>query len=554
MVHKIFRYMTLVSFISLILSLGLSLWVFSAHYEDQLISEMEAEASYMAIALNETEDDLACLARLESADSEKRVTLIDTNGEVLYDNNVAADTLENHQDRPEIAEAKTKGFGTAERQSGTLGTKVYYYAVRLDDGNILRVADTMGSIVNLLERIAISAGILSLLVFLLSILLSARLTKHILKPIEALDIDASPEGEVYDELLPLVEKIRAQKKEIKRQKKKVGRQKDQLQALIKNMQEGLLILNSSSEILSINPSAAKIFGADETIVGENLLHLTRDMRLLEAGKEAVAGAYQQLEMEHEGKTYRVFCSPVYRGEKKGAILLFLDITESVQAEKIRSEFSANVSHELKTPLTNLLGYSQMLSHGMAKPEDTVRFAKKIQAETERIVKLVDDIIKQSQLDEGTSFEKQPVDLLQLVEKTAERLEGLAEKNQITIQTKGISAYVFGNAGMLEELIYNLTENAIKYNQPAGRVVLQVDEDEEICLSVEDTGIGIPKEELSRIYERFYRVDKSHSRQIGGTGLGLSIVKHIARLHGARIETESTVGKGTRICVYFPKIR
>lgn len=554
MVRKIFRYMTLISFLCLLLSLGISLGVFNAYYGERLWEEMGMEASLIAAALQDTEDPLSYLRQADKAGPEKRLTLIDANGQVIYDNHADAGSLENHQERPEVMEAKENGFGMSDRLSVTQGTRVYYYAVRLEDGKILRVASHSYSVAQLVKRMAIPVGLMFLIVFLLLMYLSAKLTRHILKPIEALDIDATPREDVYDELLPFIEKIRVQKEEIKRQERKMGRQRDQLQALTQNMQEGMLILNNATEILSINPSAAKIFDTDTSIVGENLLHLTREMQLLKAGKEAVDGNYTQLEMTHDGKTYRVFCSPAYRGEKKGAILLFLDITESVLAEQIRREFSANVSHELKTPLTNILGYSQMLGHGMAKPEDAQRFAQKIETETERVVRLVDDIIKQSQLDERSSFEKQPIDILSAAQKAVERLEETARKNEISIQVNGISAYVLGNASMLDELIYNLTENAIKYNKPSGSVVLRIEEnEEEVCLLVEDTGIGIPKEEINRIYERFYRVDKSHSRQIGGTGLGLSIVKHIARLHQARIETESTLGKGTKISVYFPKL-
>lgn len=554
MVRKIFRYMTLISFLCLVLSLGISLGVFNAYYGERLREEMGMEASLIAAALNETDDQLSYLQKIDKAGPEKRLTLIDGNGQVVYDNHADAGNLENHQNRPEVMDAKENGFGMSDRLSVTQGTRVYYYAVRLEDGKILRVASHSYSVVQLVKRMAVPVGLMFLAVFLLLMFLSAKLTRHILKPIEALDIDSSDEGEVYDELLPFIEKIRVQKEEIEWQKRKVSRQKDQLQALTQNMQEGMLILNNATEILSINPSAAKIFDTDTSIVGENLLYLTRDIQLLKAGKEAVNGNYNQLELAHDGKTYRVFCSPAYRGEKKGAILLFLDITESVLAEQIRHEFSANVSHELKTPLTNLLGYSQMLGHGMAKTEDIQRFARKIETETERIVRLVDDIIKQSQLDERSSFEKQPIDIFAAAQRAAERLEEMAQKNEISVQVQGISAYVLGNASMLDELVYNLVENAIKYNKPSGSVTLQIEEnEEEVCLSVEDTGIGIPKEEINRIYERFYRVDKSHSRQIGGTGLGLSIVKHIARLHQARIETESTLGKGTKISVCFPRL-
>lgn len=556
MTRKIFGYMTVISFLCLLLSLGISLWGFSGYYAERLQKELREDANHISGLLNRADDDEVYLREYSNSFPGKRVSLIDTDGNVIYDNNVSAGTLDNHRDRPEVAEAALNGAASSERFSITLGTEVYYYAVRLGDGKILRMASVSYSVRQLAKQMAVPLGVLFVLIFALSVFLSSKLTRHILKPVEMLDIDNPEDAKVYDELVPFLDKIRIQKNEIKEQSRRLEKKKEQLAALTGNMREGLLILNKDAEIVSINLAAAKIFNADISVTGENILHLTRDMELIKAAKDAVGGIEYQLDIEKNGKVYRVFLSPVYRDGQGGAVILFLDVTETVRAEQIRREFSANVSHELKTPLTGLLGYSQMLGNGMVKEDDVRHFAKKIEEETGRIVKLVDDIIKQSRLDEGNSLEKQPVDLFELVKITGRRFSEKAKKDNISIDIQGTSAYVYGNYSMLEELIFNLAENAIKYNKASGSVIMSVDEtdDERVFVSVEDTGVGIPSEELSRIYERFYRADKSHSGKIEGTGLGLSIVKHIARLHNAEIKTESRVGQGTKISVYFPGMR
>ncbi len=505
-----------------------------------------------------------------------RVTLVEADGDVVFDTDGVAAQMENHAERPEIEAAMENGWGEAERYSDTFQEQNFYYAVALDNGQILRLAVSTDSVYGTLSGQFLLAAVLACAVFLISIPAADRLARRIVEPINQLDLRNPLQNVAYDELSPLLTRLEKQNRQIDEQMEALRARHAEFTAITENMQEGLVILNGHLQVLSINESARKILGVDrhgyeggtEGKMGEkdrplekegvplHILNLNRSQELLQAVREAQSGRSGRCQIEENGRKYSLLASPVAGEEGRGGVVIFLlDVTDQMEAEQMRREFSANVSHELKTPLTSISGYAEIMENGMVKAEDVSRFAGRIHKEALRLIQLVEDIIQLSRLDENntSTWAHESVELLSLCREVSGRLASQAGKRGITIEVSGKKETVTGVRRLLDEMITNLCDNAVKYNKDGGKVSLSVGEDRgRIWVSVADTGIGIAPEHHGRIFERFYRVDKSHSRETGGTGLGLSIVKHAAALHHAQIELESEENKGTRITVFFPE--
>ncbi|MGN0538084.1 MAG: ATP-binding protein [Acutalibacteraceae bacterium] len=489
------------------------------------------------------------------ADDNIRITLIGSDGTILFESEADIDKMENHLERPEVAQAIEKGTGSDKRTSKTLGQIDYYFAVREKDGNILRVSASVEDVYSIFASSMPYLGMLLILMLVLSIVISLILTKKIVRPINKIakeidKIDLSKEDtEIYDELVPFIHEIKQQRGEIKRQLAYVNEEKEKLAAIIKNMAEGIIILDNDQNIIMANESAERYFNFSEQSLNKNIIYVLRDTAFIDCIRHADDPEGSHVELKLNKRHLKVLAHAIYsENEKIGIICLIINVTTQFKADKMRREFTANVSHELKTPLTSISGYAELIETGMAKDEDACHFAKKIHDESARMLSLVRDIIKLSELDEldlTSGFVE--VDLFEIAKKAAETVVPMAEKRGITIKVEGESNIVFGDMTMLTELVFNLCDNAVRYNKENGSVRVSV---YNYIVSVKDTGIGIPEKHLPRIFERFYRVDKSRSKQTGGTGLGLAIVKHIAEQHGAELSVHSIVGEFTEITVDF----
>ena len=481
-----------------------------------------------------------------------RVTWIDHDGSVLYDSEAAADTMENHKDREEVREAFDNGIGESSRYSSTLSTKTLYRAVLLNDGTVVRVSVTQYTVLSLLLGMVQPIFAVFIVCIVISFLLAHNVAKRIVEPLNVVDLDHPLENDVYDELSPLLVKIDRQQRRIADQKTILQRQQEEFALVTDHMNEGLILLNEKAEVLSINRAAMGLFNAGKESIGCDFLTVDRSIALQNTVKAALQGKHGEVLLTRNGRKYQMNASAILRdGVISGAVLLFFDVTDAADAEQQRREFTANVSHELKSPLQSIMGSAELLENGLVKAEDVPRFVGHIRSEAGRLVVLIDDIIRLSQLDEGDELTAEPVDLLALAQDTAASLADKAEKNGITLKVQGEPLTYRGVRRLLSEILFNLCDNAIKYNRPNGSVTVTVAKEEKgIALSVADTGIGIPPEHLNRIFERFYCVDKSHSKETGGTGLGLSIVKHAAQYHGATVEVQSKEGEGTRFTIHF----
>lgn len=483
-----------------------------------------------------------------------RVSLIDDTGEVVFDSMADPATLENHLNRPEVAQAAQTGRGESERYSDTLGETTYYYAVRLAEGNILRLALTTDSVAAMLYTFIPVVLICLALAAGLAFVIARRLTKRIIAPINAIDLDA-PELDDYDELLPFLKKIETQKRELAAQLAQIENRTTTITAITRNMKEGLLLLDEGGSVLLANESVLEILDTEHA-VGRALAEVCRDAGFIAHAKACLGGEKAEMGMQINDRFYSVYFNPVLDGaDIGGAVVLFIDITEHYAAETQRKEFSANVSHELKTPLTTIAALSEMIADGTAKDEDVRPFAGKIKTQSNRLMDIIDDIIKLSEFDEGAGpkdfarfnlYDAADTVIGSLQEKAAERNIALALRGDPQL-------WAVANLRMVDELLYNLVDNAIKYNRDGGSVTVFLSaDDDQVTIAVEDSGIGIPGENIPRIFERFYRVDKSRSKKTGGTGLGLSIVKHIAEFHGGHVKVESKEGVGTIFIVKLQK--
>lgn len=514
--------------------------------------------SYNYMTLEEYKDVLTHLV------DNTRATLITEDGTVLFDSNASAAQMENHLDRPEIQDALKTGTGEDARKSSTTQIQTYYYAVRLSDNCVLRLARQYSSLHSMVLSSIPGIIVVMVVLFGLAFLLSRRLTMWMMRPVEqavrALD-QAGMNSEPYAELKPFFSHIREQDQQIHDQEEILRQERETLGIIANNMREGLLLISKSGDVISINPSAIRMLTGREAgpveFVGRNYLIVNRTQEMHACVKAALAGESEDAEFSMYGRVYHVYASPMVRlAEVQGAVVIVLDETQQRMAERSRQEFSANVSHELKTPLTSISGYAEMMENGMvASMEDIRTFSGSIHKEALRLIALIEDIIRLSRIEEEPRQENllEPVKMDDLCGAVLESLEPVAQKAGVTMKLEGNVPAVLGEDSMLSEMVYNLCENAIKYNRPGGSVWVRLEEQaKEICLTVKDNGIGIPEDSQLRVFERFYRVDKSRSKQIGGTGLGLSIVKHVVEFHQGRVELESALGAGTEIRVFLPK--
>lgn len=490
------------------------------------------------------------LERLETDSC--RITLVSSDGDVLYDSKTNAEKMENHAKREEIKEALKKGFGESSRYSATLTEETFYYAKKLANGNVVRVSVDHATMLTLVLGMLTPIIIVLIGALALSIFLAYRISKRIVEPLNSIDLDKPFENEAYDELAPLLTHIEYQKEQIHNQYKELEVRKSEFYAVIENMNEGLVLLSGDYTVLSINPAAGAFFSASPECIGKDFLTLERNHEINKALDNAVQDGRSEIEVSRNGHEYQLNISRIGSDEQKsGVVILVFDISDKVFAERNRKEFTANVSHELKTPLQSIMGSAELLENGLVKADDVPKFIGRIRSEAARLVTLIEDIIRLSQLDESTDFPLENADIYEIAKDEAETLSLTAQKRNVTISVKGKSTVIHAPKQLLHEIIYNLCDNAIKYNKEGGSVEVSVEEsDNNVILSVSDTGIGIPLDNQSRVFERFYRVDKSHSKETGGTGLGLSIVKHAVQYLNGKISLESTVGKGTKISVAF----
>ena len=487
-------------------------------------------------------------------DEDVRITWIAANGDVLYDSASDSEAMENHLQREEIQSALATGFGESARYSPTMMKQYLYCARKLSDGTVLRLSVSHNSVWVLLLGMLQPILIVIAVAAVLSFLLASRLSKRIVDPMNKLNLDEPLENEGYDELSPLLRRIYSQQQHLKDQQATLTQKQNELDAIVGHLEEGMILLDKSCKVITANQAALRLLDARATnIAGLDLLMLSRNLPLAEAVREAMDGRSATRKTELHGRTIQIQAAAVGKqDEMSGVAVVLFDITQSEQAEQRRREFTANVSHELKTPLQSISGYSELLMRGMAKDEDIQPFAQRIYGETQRLIQLVEDIINLSQLDEGSGYQWQQVNLYAIAAEVTGSLEHCAEEKQVRLALEGGDATLQGVPELLRGIVYNLTDNAIKYNRTGGSVTVTVAQEKDAAvLTVSDTGIGIPEEERDRIFERFYRVDKSRSKEVGGTGLGLSIVKHAAFLHKAAIDVTSQLGAGTSIQVRFP---
>jgi len=555
--RKIFRTIFTSLLLATLLTASLVFGILYMQFYSEMKSEVKREAAYINAGYSISGEDF--LKNIEDASSYSnelsRITLIAPEGTVLFDNYALADEMENHADRPEIQKAILYGSGEATRLSDTIGQQTFYHALRLPDGSVLRVARTTASVFASAASCIPYLIAMVILIAVLSMFIAKRRTRGIIDPINNLDLDDPLSNEVYEELAPLLSRIAKQRRDLEENLREISRRQEEFETITGNLSEGLILLNGKGSILSVNPAAARLFDIDpDKSTGRDILTVCRSLQMQKLLHDAILGKRSETSISIGGGQYQMIASPVEsHGLITGVVLLTLDVTEKFAAEKLRREFTANVSHELKTPLQSISGYAEIIQNGLVKPEDIPRFIGQIYSESQRLISLVEDIIRLSRLDEGGEMQREESDLFDLANKTVSYLSPSAKEASVTLETHGESVVISGVPQLLGEIIYNLCENAIKYNRPGGRVDVSVESrNSEAVLTVRDTGIGITKEHQSRIFERFYRVDKSHSKETGGTGLGLSIVKHAALIHGAKIEVDSTPGIGTTMTVRFPK--
>ncbi len=546
MTDKIFRSTFFTSLIVLLASLVLVMGVLFGAFENRITEELGVEAQYVSQAV---ESEGAEFLNNLSSDN-RRITLIAQNGDVIADTHADARKMKNHSNRTEFKQALKDGTGTSVHYSDTLTEKTVYFARRLENGDVLRISTTMYTVISILLGLMQPIVYILIAALALSFFLSKRVSKSVIKPINAIDLDNPEKSDTYEELSPLLRKIVKQNRTIREQIKNERQFREEFSLITDNMSEGFLVIDKDAELLSCNNAALRLFGASEP--HGNVLTLNRTDDFRKTVDEVLSGKHAENTMTHTDRTYRLIANPVF-GDKNviGAVIVIIDITESAQREEIRREFTANVSHELKTPLTSISGFAELMKDG-GMSEDTVRdFANSIYTEAQRLITLVNDIIKISRLDEGADLERENVDLLEISENAAQTLKASAEKKNVKIAVNGESATIFGVRQILEEMVYNLLDNAVKYNKDGGTAAVNIENlGSEVKLTVWDTGIGIDPSQQERIFERFYRVDKSRSKAEGGTGLGLSIVKHGAMYHGAALSVKSSLGEGTEIVIRF----
>lgn len=560
MTKRIFGGAFIVSLVAIISAVAMVLGVAYTKEQQLFKRQLEQQAMLLAATMENTspDDDVVSLRKLSHdihGTFENRITYIGQDGTVLFDNEADPATMENHLGREEVVAAKQSGTGTAIRESYTMSEMTVYCARVIGYGCIVRVAGTMDTVAARIAGMWWEVLLVVIIAAMVSLGVAAIVARVVVKPINSIDLKNPDIGESYSEIAPLLHRISEQNHEIDQQIAELTRSRKEFSLITENMSEGFIIIDSRTEVLSYNTAALKILGSDFTGSSRSVLVLNRSEAFRSAVEDALAGKRSETDLTLSEKIYQVIATPAFTGSSvTGAVMIILDITEKEAREELRREFTSNVSHELKTPLTTIYGISDMLVGGIVKPEDIPGFAKNIRDEAGRMITLIQDILKLSQLDENTfSDQRERVDLYELAQSAAERLRPQADEKHVTISVTGERSEFTGIATVLEEMIYNLLDNAVKYNKQGGRADVDVrSRGDDIVVTVSDTGIGVPADSIDRIFERFYRADKSHSRKIGGTGLGLSIVKHGVSLHGGSITVKSSEGSGTTFTMALPK--
>lgn len=551
MSKKIFKYIMLVSSLITVLGLAFVVGILYHYFQGQLMDELKKEAVYISRGVESAGVDY--LQQLNDEDS--RITYVDESGKVIYDNEANVESMDNHGHRKEIREAEINGEGADERMSSTLSEKTMYYAVRLENGNVLRVSSNQASVWMLLLQLLPPFVAVLILMLLLSGVFASRLSGKVVEPLNGLDLEHPEENDAYDEVQPLLSKIGRQSRQIRLQLEAARRQQKEFSIITENMQEGLLVIDRYTMVLSVNSSVGKLLKVKEVKTGESVYLLNRSEEFRDVVCQVLDGKHEDKVLRLDGSEIQVIANPVTRENKtEGAVILLVDVTEKVEREQLRREFSANVSHELKTPLTSISGFAEIMQDGFVKDEDVKVFAGRIYKEAQRLIRLVGDVIRISRLDEGgLPYQWEKLDLYSLTHDIFSTLHEAAEKQEVHMYMEGGSTVLDTVPMIMEEVLYNVCDNAVKYNRRGGEVFVRLKDGEDaVRVNVRDTGIGIPKEDQERIFERFYRVDKSHSKEIGGTGLGLSIVKHGVKTLNGRLWLNSEPGQGTEIIMEFPK--
>ena len=548
---KIFKSTMLVCALVLAVGLAAVMGILYNDFDGQMREELSKEALYLAYGVEQQGTDY--LKNIK--DKNSRITYIDQDGTVLYDNKADAAEMENHSDRKEFQKAEKYGAGESARYSDTLSEKTIYYAKRLKNGTVLRVSGTQDSVFALVENLVFPLVLVLFLMLILSGIMASVISKRIVKPVNELDLEHPEENQIYEELSPLLSKIHRQNREIQNQLELAKQQQAEFSLITENMQEGLIVIDKYTMILSANSSAWSLFRVDKVSQGESVYCLDRAEDFRHAIEHVLGGEHAELVLKLNGNDIQLIANPVVRGEKtEGAVILLVDVTEKLERENLRREFSANVSHELKTPLTSISGFAEIIQNGFVQEQDIPKFAGRIYKEAQRLLQLVEDVIQISQLDEEkTPYIWEPVDIYQVCKNAFDSLKEKAQQMNVHLYICGESMKIEAVRTLLEEAVYNICDNAIKYNRNDGNVSIFLTQTaQEAQIVVKDTGIGIPAEDQDRVFERFYRVDKSHSKEIGGTGLGLSIVKHAVNTLQGRIILRSEEGSGTEITMRFLK--
>ncbi len=548
MTKKIFHSIFIVALVVLFASIGIVTSFLCDYYNDSQVKQLKAELSLVAGTINEVGVEY-----FEKFDSTVfRFTVVNTDGTVLYDTQANASEMENHADREEITEAFQSGTGSSARNSSTFSEKTFYEAVRLANGDVLRISVSQLTVGALILGMLPAICAIILVAAVVAIILSHAMAKKVTEPLIQLDLEHPSENNTYEELTPILTKVHKQHKQIKTQTETLRRKSDEFEQIISSMNEGLVLLDEYGMVLSMNTAAKKIFAVKKDVNGSDFLLVDRTSKMSKAIWNALGGNHSEYSEERNGNEYQFTVNPIESdGKVLGAVILVFDISDRAFAERNRQEFTANVTHELKTPLQSIIGSAELLENGLVKPEDTARFVGNIRKEATRLVSLINDIIRLSQLDENHEPVTETVDLGEVAREVVEVLTVSAAKRNVQLSIEGAAQTIYGVRRYIYEIIYNLCDNAIRYNVDGGKVEIKIGKDNShAVVTVKDTGIGISPEHQSRIFERFYRVDKSHSKETGGTGLGLSIVKHAVQYHSGKVTLESELGKGTTIIVRF----
>lgn len=546
MKKRFFRYLLGIALLTLFLSTVASMFVFYSGYAKRSNEDLRNIVMTMGESLNKYEDDIAYLEGLANKKLDFRITLIREDGEVLYDSKKDVKLLPSHKDRPEVIEAKKLGYAQVERYSNTLSKDLYYVSLRLDDGNMIRISREMDNLVGAFTKVLPLDILMSLVIFIVATFVSSSLTKKTFDPLNNLEEDLiNIDTNIFPEISPFINRIKRQKLTIDENYKEIARERDTINTILKNMRESLVIVDENKNLLTVNDSAREIFNSKRDILGENIINLIRDEEILKMADEALEGKSTEAITRIGNRDYKCYVNPVFEDKRvRGLLILFIDETEEIRALRLREEFSSNVSHELKTPLTSISGFSELLVNNLVEDKDKEGFYKLIYNDSKRLLSLVEDIMKISGLENAGDYDKEEVDLREIISEILKGYEGLIEEKNIKVNFEGDGS-LFENRTMIWELFSNLINNGLKYNKEGGRLDIKISEEEEnYKVLIADTGIGIPQEDLARIFERFYRVDKSRSRRVGGTGLGLSIVKHILQNIDGKVKIYSQLGQGT----------